>query len=317
MVTIASLSYRPARAQEQEPQPHLTPGELQIYRNARTLIDWTPDEIRAHPELKQLQKAQSQADLPAILTAVGQGVVTFLQNFRNIMCTEKVQGQVCRTMSALSVPSGYSEDSFYKKTGCTGFFDRKFRYLMIPHTQVGGILLDEYRTDAKGNTIDYKNRKDAPILTYGFAAASLYFHPRNQEGCRFRHFGRQILNGRQTDVVGFAQIPALDAPVIALRIVNVTSILEQGLAWIDASSHEIIRMQTDLLAPRPDIRLEQQTIQVDFSAIHLPDSPETFRLPKRVVVNAKYAGRHFQNTHEYSDFKLFRVESRIGAIPTN
>jgi hypothetical protein len=45
--------------------------------------------------------------------------------------------------------------------------------------------------------------------------------------------------------------------------------LTQGIAWIDKESFHIVRMRSDLLAPQPEIGLEEQTTKVDFSEVKL------------------------------------------------
>jgi hypothetical protein len=94
-------------------------------------------------------------------------------------------------------------------------------------------------------------------------------------------------------------------------------LLVQGLAWIDATSHEMLRIQTDLLAPRPDMGLEKMTTVIEFSSVRLPETTARFQLPTKAVVDVTLDGPKFQSIHEYSDFKLFRVESRIGGSPQN
>jgi hypothetical protein len=84
------------------------------------------------------------------------------------------------------------------------------------------------------------------------------------------------------------------------------------LAWIDASSHEILRIQTELLARRRDVDLDKATTVIDFGAVHLADNPAILRLPTRIVVETKVKSQQFRSIHEYSDFKLLRAESPIG-----
>jgi hypothetical protein len=50
---------------------------------------------------------------------------------------------------------------------------------------------------------------------------------------------------------------------------------------------------------------------VDFRAVHLIDSEKVLWLPGDVVVDVVYQGMRIHNTHHYSNFKLFRVESAI------
>jgi hypothetical protein len=117
-------------------------------------------------------------------------------------------------------------------------------------------------------------------------------------------------------VVGFAQIPEEEAPVIEVDIGGKTAhILEQGLVWIDVKTAEILRIQSSLLAPRPDVGLEQQSTDVEFSAIRLSETPAPLRLPTHVVVDVTAFNNHIRDIHDYSDFKLFRSESRMVGAP--
>jgi len=291
-----------ARSQEQESRPHLTPGEVRRYQRARTPLDWTPEEIRVNRDLQHLHPAESQRDLPVILKKVGESVAMLFQNLPNTTCTEKVQSHV-----------GIFQPHFVHDEDST----RWFRYLLLVHLQQGTPVLEEYRTDMDGNTIDDAQSPHAPVLTsYFISSSALIFYPQNQPACRFRYFGRQEIEGRECEVVGFAQIPDGDPAVTVLRIRDRTvGLVLQGLAWIDAANHEMLRIQTDLLAPRPDVGVRVLSTEIDFRDIHLAETPATFRLPTRVGVDIWNSGQHFRNIHEYSDFKLFRVQSRIGGTP--
>jgi hypothetical protein len=199
---------------------------------------------------------------------------------------------------------------------CRKTFKGSFRYLMLEHFGEGGQTLQEYRTDANGNAIEYGRLEHIRFLTYGFASAALHFLPQNQAACRFRYFGWETLDGRKAEVVGFAQIPQRDASTTVFQVGSERAhLLRQGFAWIDAVSFEILRMQADLLTPRPEIGLERLTTKVDFGAVHLPSTSATLRLPTSVIVDARISGQHLRNIHEYSHFKLFRVQSRIGPTP--
>jgi hypothetical protein len=317
LAALANISPWVACAQQQESRPHLTPDEIKLYQQARTLIEWTPKEIHSRPELRSLHPVESQGDLPVILDEAGQRVEFFFHNFRDTTCTEKIQAEACKAETGLRIlPGGIPQEYGTKSMICNAFYEGDFRYLRLAHVRRGVPFLEEYRTDAKGNAIDYDQLNGLPLLTYGFSAVALYFHPLNRAACRFRYLGRQMLKGRPTEVVGFAQIPGENTPVIAFQIGKLSGhILEQGVAWIDAATHEILCIQTDLLAPRPDLRVDKQTSKIDFRAVHLAEISAPLWLPTKVVVDLESAHQHLRNTHVYSDFKMFRVESRIGAIP--
>jgi hypothetical protein len=84
----AAVPASTVRAQAEEARPPLTPAEIRQYEKAQTLIDWTPKQIRAHPELRELQLVESQQDLPPILREVGKRVAVFFEDFPNTTSTE-------------------------------------------------------------------------------------------------------------------------------------------------------------------------------------------------------------------------------------
>jgi hypothetical protein len=306
--------------------PPLTSEEVQVYRKAHTVIDWTPKEIRGRKELKKLQLAENQSELAKILREVGERVAAFIDSFPNVTATESIQWQV---------GGASSKDSSAQK----------FRYLLMRRPTAGGETFVEYRTDPQGNETDYNGLSGSHSLASGFTLSLLYFDPHNQAACRYRYFGRLMLGEQETDVVGFAQIPEGN-----LRLTNLydgkrrVPLLFQGLAWIDHRTHAILRLETELLSPPPHTSLQRETTRIDYAPVQLPEVAGPVMLPDKVVVDAwlyvnvqKLAAgltggtrqgmmvenppvnekdiRHYRNIHSYSDYKLFRVESRIGPTP--
>ena len=82
-----------------------------------------------------------------------------------------------------------------------------------------------------------------------------------------------------------------------------------GLAWIDPRNHQILRMRTDLLAPRMDVLLARLTTEVWYREEHFSASPQAFWLPREVVVTIGWNGRVYKNRHRYSEYRVFSVVS--------
>jgi hypothetical protein len=125
--------------------------------------------------------------------------------------------------------------------------------------------------------------------------------------------------GNDTIVLAFAQIPdKVKFPAEVALQKTAVPILVQGIAWIDASDFRIVRLRTDLRAPRPDIHLESLTSEVLFSEIRIPASEATgpLWLAPEAKMTWKYKGRVAQQLHRYSDFHLYRGKSKIVMPPT-
>jgi hypothetical protein len=91
--------------------------------------------------------------------------------------------------------------------------------------------------------------------------------------------------------------------------------LVQGIAWVDKSNFEIIRMRTDLLAPHPEVGLAQQTTEANFSRVQLLDVATPLWLPSEVKVYLTF--KEFDSIHGRFLETLTRMNTTtrtIGAI---
>ena len=246
---------------------------------------------RTIPELKDLAPAKDQAPLNSLLSAVGKNVEAYFRNFPNTVSLEAIH-----------------QEKLSHKGKVGGSLDQKFHYLCLMPKEESELGFTEYRAGLSGDVGLPRGLNDGFMLTSGFASASLLFHPVYQAESTFRYLGRQKIDGRDTFVIAFAQRPE-KARLNGVFKMGETSMatFSQGLAWVDSESYEIIRLRTDLLKPLPEVRLEKETTEIDFSENHFKSTAEGFWLPREVKVSVVWNGKSLRNEHEYSDFKLFSV----------
>jgi len=254
------------------------------------------------PELRGMQAAANQNELPAILAGTGKDVQSFFKNFANTMSQEQVH-------EARLGKKGETKDSL----------EENFQYLLLATPEKWGVGLEEYRTDKNGDRTASKGLAAGLMLTSGFASASLVFHPAYQSGAGFRLLGRQDLAEHPCFVVAFAQTPE-KAQMVERFNTDRESVLVlfQGLAWIDATTYKIVRLRSDLLTPQPRIRLERQTTEITYEPVQFKELAEAMWLPSQVAVTVEWKGRTFRNSHTYSRFRLFNTEvkEKRGTEPT-
>jgi tetratricopeptide (TPR) repeat protein len=293
-----------------EPSIQLTPSEIEIYKGAQTLIDWTPRQVHDCPFLHKLRPAGSQDQLPMVLERVGETATRLFHNFSEIACDEELSSET--ELAPAPAPDGgrvfsdpitsRSEDRTY----------RKFRYIIIPRPVGDSLAFEEYRTDLKGNLLEAPRRGNPIMITANHTSAWLYLSPDDQHVSRFRHFGIQTIRNRECHVVGFAQKPERTRNAGELDIAGRRDVLlVQGVAWIDSQTYQVLRIKTWLLAPRPDIGLDELNSTVDFYPVRPSGFEGVLWLPRDVTVESYYLGMGFHNTHHYSNFKLFRVGTAI------
>ena len=137
---------------------------------------------------------------------------------------------------------------------------------------------------------------------------------------RFLYLGDQKIGAADTYVVAFAQLPGEATVKVTLRGHGGTSVrmLTQGIAWVDKKNFHILRMRTDLLARQPEVGLDEQTTEVNFNEVRLPDVAIPLWLPRDVRVYVKFGkslGRPydeaFRNVHHYTNYRRYRVSTKM------
>ena len=245
------------------------------------------------PELLKVDPPGSQADLPGILSAVGEKVAEGFNRFPNTSSMEVIH-----------------QDRLGRNGKGGKGLDQKYRYLCLTPSGKWGPQTDEYRADLTGHEASMRGLKENYMLTAGFVASSLVFHPAYQRGSTFRLLGKQKIKGRDAYVVVFAQVPGRSRIYGTFKAGKETrETYSQGVAWIDVATYQILRLSTDLLTPLPIVKLHAETTDIEFSEVHFDRVPDGFWLPAEVTVTLDWQGQHFRNRHEYSDFVVFNVES--------
>src|SRR5262249_43517016 len=204
----------------------------------------------------------------------GQRVDDFTNNMVDLIARERV-GQKAQYWKADLLGSQLVVDNYLILVRNNGFITR----------------IRESRLDLNGNHVQQTRGKEpgqgvfAPgyRVSSGFASSTVYFATSQQPSSTFRYFGTERIGDEDSYVVAFAQRPS-EATIITLwsGLGDYVQMLIQGIAWVDKDTFQIIRLRTDLLAPRPDIRLVRATTESTFSEVHIPDVPRPLWLPSRV-----------------------------------
>ena len=296
------------------------------YENARPLLDYSlPDLLRAAPELQGLEPAGNQDKLGFILDKAGDVTEDLLGRMPNLISREEVtQVKPEKATEDLSgsIPRhlvGGEDVTLAQPRNQIGAKHQRrheFDYLILVHRQDANVTVEEYRPGAEGTGQEAQDLEEGYTLTRGFATVWLHFHPSNQSAARFRYLGQQTEGGVRCYVVAFAQKPGWATVIGIVNYKGISvRILYQGIAWIDQASFRIVRMRTDMLAPRPDIGLQRQTTDLHFGETRLPELVTPLWLPQEVVVTSGSDKQLYQNVHRYSDYRLFKVESKILSSP--
>lgn len=286
--------------------------EQKFYADARPYIDEPLAQlIKRVPQLKELQPSHSQQGLPGILLKTGNQVDAFFRNVTDLTAREEISLMRLR------------QEKPYMKPELTGERVRD-SYLILRHGNTGSVEIVEYRMDASGGNFDPSVRRKGFLVTSGFALTCNYFSTGFQSESRFRYLGDEKIGARDNYVVGFAQQPG--KATLTVRMKKATGgapahMLVQGIAWIDKSDFQIVRMRTDMLAPRKDVGLNQQTTEVTLTKVQLVDVATPLWLPSSVKVYVEFTTHNgdvdeffelsYRNEHKYTDYQRYRVSAKV------
>jgi len=198
------------------------------------------------------------------------------------------------------------EHSEFKKNGKQRqSANRLFNYVAeIEQASGGTFWIEEYRS-AKTPGIS------PPLSDTGTAAFALIFHPHKIGNFEFRCEAQTVLQGTRAWQLSFEESPDPRKSFHQIRIDNsIYQLRFKGRAWITADSHQVLRLQTDLVAPVPEIRLQSEHLDISYAPVEFNKLKFRIWLPSTASVQINYRGRSYQRVHKFSQFQLFLVDTQ-------
>ena len=190
---------------------------------------------------------------------------------------------------------------------------RKFAYVVsIQEVRQGHLGVTEYRNG--GGAL---NEFPAGIVTNGLPALVLIFHPYYAPNYEMNCEGLARSNGRPAWQVHFRQAPDKPNELKTYQFgINGASysVGLKGRAWISADSYQIVRMETDLVAPMPQIRLVAEHTAIEYGPVKFREGDVNLWLPQSAEVYFAWRGRQVHRRHTFDNYMLFTVDDkqRIG-----
>jgi hypothetical protein len=187
---------------------------------------------------------------------------------------------------------------------------RKFDYVVsIQAIRPGILTVYEYRS----GDLSYE-KFPGGMATLGLPSLVLIFHPYSAVNYDMECEGLAHWNGALAWQVHFRQ--RRDKPIRdrAYRFGGESApaypVALKGRAWIAADTYQIVRLETDLVAPLPEIRLVADHTAIEYSAVHFNKQNVDMWLPLTAEVFYDLRGRRIHRRHSFSSYMLFSVDDR-------
>ena len=186
---------------------------------------------------------------------------------------------------------------------------RKFNYVVsIQEIQGRYLNVEEYR-DANGSPEEFPGG----VATNGLPALVLIFHPFNAPNFEMSCEGLARTGNGLAWQVHFRQRPdkpntvrryrvGVDGPSYAVAL--------KGRAWISADTDQILRLETDLVAPVPQIQLVAEHTAIEYGPVKFRGGQVNMWLPQSADVYYDWRGRKTHRRHSFGNYMLFGVDER-------
>ncbi len=233
--------------------------------------------------------AATPTPLPDLLDRVGRQVEKFWGYFPGVTCTEVL------TQSKLDEKG---KVLFEQRTA--------YDYLTLLQSTGDQIAVEESRMEKSRKA----SKGKAPLLvTNGFSILTLIFHPIYQSSYEFTSL--QDAEGGLLRVAFRHHTARGRSPSVLLLRGREYPLEWSGVAWIDPSSGAVVRVQAGLGTSMEELGLRHLSSDVTYSATRFAGASSTYWLPVSAVIEATTAHQHWRNTHLFTGYRRFNVETEV------
>jgi hypothetical protein len=182
---------------------------------------------------------------------------------------------------------------------------RKFNYVAsITEEQPGYLSTSEYRDLRYGIT-------DLPdhIVTTGFVTLALIFHPDMRDNFQMTCEGLGDWHGQPAWLMYFRARD--DKPNRFADYVVGTArypMKLKGRAWIATSNLQIVRIESDLVKPLPQMAVQHQI--VEYGPVRFKSDKSELWLPQSVDIYLELNHHRYHRRHSFDHYMLFAVNSQ-------
>ncbi len=225
--------------------------------------------------------------LPFVLKGVARRVEELVDNLDRFSATERVEHFAVRPDGDLGAPDSLS-----------------FEYVVVVARRGDGdFQIDEYRDGGEDPA-----RFPAHVATVGLPALALVFHPKFASEFNFVCEGLGAWGGKPAWQVHFEQ--RQDRPNQMRSYVvykNTYPVPLQGRVMIDAATFQVLRMESELAMPVPEIKLTREHILIDYSLVQFRTGEQQLWLPRSAELYVERNGSRYYRRHTFSNFQVFTV----------
>jgi len=193
---------------------------------------------------------------------------------------------------------------------------RNYNYTAsISEEKPGFLSVDEDRSEPLTHN-DFPDK----IASGGFATLALVFHPDMRDNFEMECEGLGRWNNQASWLVHFKQREDRPARMHDYRVGgDIYSLRLKGRAWITADKFQIVRIESELINPMPQIQLRNEQQIVEYGPVQFPGKKTELWLPQKAEIFLDFRKHRYYRSHSFDHYMLFSVDSeekRKEPLPT-
>jgi tetratricopeptide (TPR) repeat protein len=185
----------------------------------------------------------------------------------------------------------------------------RFDYIVsMEETRRGALSVEEYR-ERRSSSKGFPET----VTTSGLPALVVIFHPYYASNYEMTCEGLARWNGGLAWQIHFRQ--RSDKPNTIRSYRNGPQgqgypVALKGRGWIAADNYQIVRLETNMVAPMPQIRLTAEHVNIEYGPVRFRQGALEMWLPASVEVYSDWRGRRVRRQHRFSNYLLFSVDDK-------
>jgi hypothetical protein len=253
-------------------------------RTVHSVRQWGPADI---DDAAPAVRTDTPCPLPRILQETSKHSQDFLENLQRFSANERIE----------HIDIGKDGKSHRSATQVVNYVAQ------IEENSSGYPTVKEYRYRSSGI------QQPPPLVDTSTAAFALIFHPTHIGNFDFRCEGLTELQASPAWQVRFEERDETKAfhAMRYGRSVYLPSF--KGRAWITTDTYQVLRIETDLVSPVPQIDLRLEHLVITYARVEFQKRHVQLWLPESASLFIEYRGRRYERRHDFSDFQLFWIDT--------
>jgi tetratricopeptide (TPR) repeat protein len=252
--------------------------------------NWKPADVDDHVPAVEAGSACSVDD---VVKKAGQRLTELVTDVDRFAATESFVHESINKWGVASAPE-----------------KRKFEYVVaIQELDHRYLNVEEYRNSGTVSASDFPDG----VATNGLPALVLIFHPFNAPNFTMSCEGLARMSTGLAWQVHFKQRPDKPNLIKRYRIgaeAPSHPVALKGRVWIAADTYQIVRLESDMVAPIPDIRLVAEHTEIEYGPVQFQGGKVNMWLPQSAEIYYDWRGRRIHRRHSFSNYALFGVDEK-------